>query len=85
MQVEKEVVVKVKTTDGKTILLGDMVVLTARGYTYVGRYLGISRRGGLVFEGLKMDDVQAKFSIMPSGISKIYKCNAELQTAGENV
>lgn len=45
MQVEKEVVVKVKTTDGKTILLGDMVVLTARGYTYVGRYLGISRRG----------------------------------------
>ena len=53
MQVEKEVVVKVKTTDGKTILLGDMVVLTARGYTYVGRYLGISRRGGISFRRLK--------------------------------
>lgn len=46
MVVEKEMVVRVKTTDGKEIYPGEMVAITARGYTYVGRYLGISGRGG---------------------------------------
>ena len=85
MVVEKEMVVRVKTTDGEEIYPGDMVAITARGYTYVGRFLGISGRGGLTFDGLQMGDVQPKFSLMPSGISKIYKCNVELQTVGENV
>lgn len=85
MVVEKEMVVRVKTTDGKEIYPGEMVAITARGYTYVGRYLGISGRGGLTFDGLQMGDVQAKFSLMPSSISKIYKCNVELQMVGDDV
>lgn len=45
MQVERELVVKVKTSDGIVLKPGDMVALTARGYTYVGKYLGMSGRG----------------------------------------
>ena len=48
MQVEKELVIRVKTSDGIVLKPGDMVVLTARGYTYVGKYLGTSSRGGVI-------------------------------------
>lgn len=48
MQVERELVVRVKTSDGITLKPGDMVALTARGYTYVGKYLGMSGRGGII-------------------------------------
>lgn len=78
MQVERELVVRVKTSDGITLKPGDMVAMTARGYTYVGKYLGMSGRGALSFEGIKMDDVQPKFSVMPAGITKMYKCCLEL-------
>lgn len=46
MQVERELVIRVKTSDGIVLKPGDMVALTARGYTYVGKYLGTSSRGG---------------------------------------
>lgn len=78
MQVERELVIRVKTSDGIVLKPGDMVALTARGYTYVGKYLGTSGRGALSFEGIKMDDVQSNFSIMSSGITKMYKCSIEL-------
>lgn len=45
MQVERELVIRVKTSDGIVLKPGDMVVLTARGYTYIGKYLGMSGRG----------------------------------------
>ena len=45
MQVERELVVRVKTSDGIVLKPGDIVALTARGYTYVGKYLGVSGRG----------------------------------------
>ena len=78
MQVERELVVRVKTSDGIVLKPGDIVALTARGYTYVGKYLGVSGRGALSFDGIKMDDVQPKFSVMPATITKMYKCCIEL-------
>lgn len=78
MQIEKEVVIRVKTSDGKILQVGDTVILIARGHTYIGKYMGIVGKGALQFDGIKLDDVQTRFAIMPSSITKIYKCNVEL-------
>lgn len=53
MQVERELVIRVKTSDGIVLKHGDMVALAARGYTYVGKYLGTSSRGHYHLRGLR--------------------------------
>lgn len=81
MQLEKKVIIEIKTTDGKVLKVGDTVCLVASGYTIAGTFEGISKKGACIFAGVgTFSDV--KFNIMPKTITAMYKadimvCNDE--------
>lgn len=71
MEIKKETTIIPMTTDGKPLHEGDKVVFTAEGKCFCGKFLGISSRGAVMFDGIIADE-KVRFNIMPRSIKSIY-------------
>lgn len=74
MEISKETVVSVKTTDGQNIEKGDICLMQFGDCSVVGQYLGLTRYGALSFESI-VSGYKTSFNIKPNSIKAIYKVN----------
>lgn len=80
MKVEKETIIRVKTTDGKEAKDGDSVILVANGVVMYGVFSGITNRGALEFCMMVDSEPQIIFRIMPRSIEKMYLAELNIFT-----
>lgn len=78
MEIKKEITVNPMTTDGKILENGDEVVFIAEGKSFVGIYLGINKRGAVMFSTY-FGDEPITFNVMPRSIAAIYKARIEME------
>lgn len=83
MQIKKETVISVLTTDGETINVGDTVVFNFEDKCCVGVYMGLSDRGALKFKG-KIADTDVTYHVMPKSIKEIYKADVTVHQGVES-
>lgn len=74
MEISKETVVSVKTTDGQKIVNGDICLMQFGECSMVGEYTGLTKYGALGFKSV-VAGCNETFNIKPRSISKIYKVN----------
>ena len=72
MKIEKEVVVRLLTTDGQELKEGDEVIFNAIGKCFIGIYRGITKKGSIIFDGVIQEE-PVRFNIMPKSITTIEK------------
>lgn len=74
MEISKETIISVKTTDGKKIEPGDICLMQFGECSLVGEYKGLTPHSALGFKSVVAgcDDT---FNIKPRSIRKIYKVN----------
>lgn len=78
MEIKKEITVNPMTTDGKILEYGDSVVFNAEGRCFAGKYMGMSSRGAVMFEGVIADN-KVLFNVMPRSIKTIYKAEIKVE------
>lgn len=81
MQIKKETVISVLTTNGETINVGDTVVFNAEGKCYTGVYMGLSDRGALKLKG-KISGTDVTWNVMPKSIKEICKADVTVHQGG---
>ena len=84
MVVEREIIVSVKASDGRKLDIGDTVVFCARGYSYVGVFIGFGNRGTLRFKGIKVHGIEPLFNVMPNTITSLLKCDIQVHDLSED-
>lgn len=72
MKIEKEVVIRLLTTDGHELKEGDKVIFNAIGKCFIGTYKGITKKGAVIFDGVIQEE-PVRFNIMPKSITTIEK------------
>lgn len=82
MEIVKETLTKVMTTDGREINVGDRVVFNADNKCFIGDYIGITKRGAVSFKGV-IDSSDVTFNVMPKSIKEIYIVSAQLMMESE--
>ena len=78
MEIIRETKQFIQTTDGKPINVGDKVLYTSGGKTYLGVFVGITKRSDLEFEFDDLTDTSFMWAIKPSSIDKIFKVEYKL-------
>lgn len=78
MEIKKEITVNPMTTDGKVLENGDEVVFIAEGRGFAGIYLGINKRGAVMFSTF-FGDEPITFNVMPRSITDIYKAEINVE------
>lgn len=71
MEIKKETTIIPMTTDNKPLHEGDKVVFTAEDKCFCGKFLGISKKGAVMFEGIIAGE-KVTFNVMPRSIKHIY-------------
>ena len=79
MELKKETTISVLTTDGKKINVGDTVIFNLEDRCCTGVYLGIGKKGALMFRS-KIVETDVKFHIMPKSIKVIYLAEVKVDT-----
>ena len=82
MEIKRETTVTVLTTDGKEINEGDYVVFNASGRCHAGHFVGISKKGALIFESV-ISGTNVTFNVMPKCIETIYMAEIKLSVESE--
>lgn len=80
MEIRKETVTTILTTDSKKITENDLCVFNALGKSYIGRFKGISKKGSMIFESEISKNETIKFTVMPKSISEIYLAKIDILT-----
>lgn len=78
MQIKKETVISVLTTNGETINVGDTVIFNFDDKCCVGVYLGLSDLGALKFKG-KISGTNVTWNVMPKSIKEICKADVKVK------
>lgn len=78
METIKKTVVEVRTTDGKIVNVGDLVVLAVNGYTIAGVFDGIGKKGSWRFKGVKGFD-GVTFNLLPRTITCMYFAKIDVE------
>ena len=69
MEVERETIIKVRTTDGSEVKKGDVVIFTTKDKCLSGKYVGLSARSNFVFKSLIGD---FEYIVNPKTINEMY-------------
>lgn len=69
MELERETIIKVRTTDGCEVKKGDYVIFTTKDKCLVGKYIGLSARSNFIFKSLIGD---FEFIVNPKTIKEMY-------------
>ena len=83
MEIKKITQQIVETTDGKEINFGNQVVFNTSSGCFTGIYIGISKKGSLMFDGIISNSL-VTFNVMPKSISAIYLCDIKVETPSES-
>lgn len=83
MELVKETTISVMTTDGKKIERGDTVVFNLEDRCCTGVFMGISKKGVLMFNS-KIFGTGVRFHIMPRCIKEIYMADVKIDTEFTN-
>lgn len=83
MELKKETTISVLTTDGKKIGVGDTVVFNLEDRCCAGVYLGIGKKGALMFQS-KIVGTNVRFHVMPRSIKEIYLADVKVDTGFMN-
>lgn len=82
MKINKEVVTTVLTEDNQELHIGDTVIFNSEERCFAGKYLGITRRGSVSFEGL-VGDTKVIFNVMPRCITSAYRADVAFVAESE--
>lgn len=77
MEIKKETVTTLLTTDGQEIKLGDMCMFETQGRPIIARFGKIVSRGNLMFVYQFPNSENVAFTVNPKAIKKIYKVKME--------
>ncbi len=83
MELVKETTISVMTTDGKKVEIGDTVAFNTEDRCCAGVFMGISKKGALMFNS-KIVGTDVRFHIMPRSIKEIYKAEVKVDTGFMN-
>ena len=83
MALVKETTISVMTTDGKKIERGDTVVFNLEDRCCTGVFMGIGKKGALMFRS-KIVGTDVRFHVMPRSIKEIYLADVKVDTGFMN-
>lgn len=78
MQIEKTTIIRIKTTDGREVNLGDTVVFSAGGRNIIGIFIGIGRKGSWEFDGVAHFE-NIHFTVAPKAIQRMFLADVNVR------
>lgn len=69
MELERETIIKVRTTDGNEVKKGDVVIFTTKDKCLFGKFVGLSARSNFIFKSLIGD---FEYIVNPKTIKELY-------------